>query len=65
MYALPVQAVVDSSLRFRYTSCRCTGSTQNAVAFDSSGLAARIRRGDMKPGYFVAEDAAYVPVNSL
>ena len=65
MYALPVQAVFDSSLRFRYTSCKCTGSFHYAVTFYSSKLAARIRRGDMKPGYWMAEDAAYVPVNGL
>ncbi len=65
MYALLVQAVVDSSLRFHYMSCRCTGSTHDAVAFDSSGLAARLLRGDMKPGYWIAGDPAYVPVNGL
>ena len=65
MYALPVQAVVDSMLRFRYMSCRCSGSIHDAVAFDSSDLAMKLRNGKMAPGYWIAGDAAYVPIPGL
>ena len=51
MYALPVQAVVASKLRFLYMSFRCSGSTHDAVAFDTSELAAKLRSGAMRPGY--------------
>ena len=43
MYALPVQAVVDSELMFRHMSCRCTGSTHYAAAFDVSELAQKLK----------------------
>eukprot|EP00171_Calliarthron_tuberculosum_P022194 IDg22194t1 len=59
MYALPVQAVVDSRYRFLYMSCRCSGSTHDSVAFDVSDLAARLRAGEMIPGYWIAADPAY------
>ena len=36
MHALPVQAVVDSTIRFLYMSRRYSGSTHDAAAFDVS-----------------------------
>ena len=65
MYGLPVQAVVEHSLRFRYMPRRCAGRTHDAVAFDSFGLVARLRRKDMKRGYWIAVHAAYVSVNGF
>jgi len=65
MYALPVQAVVDSNLRFRYMSSRCTGSTHDSVAFEVSDLARRLRSGDIISGYWLAGDAAYVSLRGL
>ena len=65
MYPLPVQAVVDSRIRFRYMSCRCTGSTHDAAAFDASELANQLRRNEMKSGVWIPGDAAYVRVAGL
>ena len=65
MYALPVQAVVDGRLRFRYMSCRCTGSTHDAAAFDVSELANQLRNNEMKSGFWIAGDAAYVSIAGL
>ena len=65
MYALPVQAVVDSTMRFLYMSCRCTGSTHDATAFDVSDLAERLKKGEMKEGYWIDGDAAYVYIPGL
>ena len=47
---------------FRYISCRCAGSTQDSVAFELSGLAHQLRAGNMLSGYWIAADAAYVPM---
>lgn len=65
MYAFPVQAVVDSELRFRYMSCRCSGSTHDAAAFDVSDLASKLKTGQLKAGYWIAGDAAYVSIPGL
>ena len=65
MYALLVQSVVDSQMRFRYMSCRCTGSTHDAAAFDVSELAVRMKYGELKDGFWIAGDAPYVSINGL
>ena len=51
MYAMPVQAIVDSRYRFLYMSCRCVGSTHDSVAFHVSSMARRLRQGEMPAGY--------------
>ena len=65
MYDLPVHAVVDRKLLFLYMSCRYSGSTHDAVAFDISELAAKLSSEAMKHGYWIARDAAYVPMPGL
>ena len=46
MYVIPVQAVFDSPMRFRYMSCWCAVSTHDAAAFDVSELAVGLKDGD-------------------
>ena len=65
MYALPVQAVVDSELRFRCMSRRCTGSTHDAAAFDVSELAQKLKDNRMSTGFWLAGDAAYISLTGL
>ena len=65
MYALPVHAVVDRKLLFLYMVCRCSRSTHDAAAFDISELAAKMSSGAMKHGYWIAREAAYVPMPGL
>ena len=60
MYAFPVQAVVDSKLRFRYKSCRCSGSNHDTAAFEISELANKLRNNEMTEVFWIAGDAAYV-----
>jgi hypothetical protein len=38
MYAIPVQAVVDSSYRFLYMSPKCVGCTHDSLSFEFSRL---------------------------
>lgn len=65
MYALPVQAGVDGNYRFRYIPCMCTGSTFDTVEFESSGLARRLKAGNVVSGYWIAGDAASVSMPGL
>ena len=65
MYVLPVQAVADSQMRFRYMSRRCTGSTHDAAVFDISELAVRMKDSELKDGFWIAGHAAYVSINGL
>ena len=44
VFALPVQVVADSGLRFRHMPRRCTESTFDPAAFDVSELAYSLRR---------------------
>ncbi len=46
-------------------SGRCSGSTHDAVAFDVSEIAARLRNGEMADGFWLAGDAAYTYTNSI
>lgn len=38
MYAIPVQACVDSNYRFLYIASRCSGSTHDSIEFVVSRL---------------------------
>ena len=46
-------------------SCRCSGSTHDALDFDTSELAAKLRSGAIRPGYWATGDAVYVPMPGL
>ena len=65
MYALPVQAVVDSTMRFLYMSCRCSGSTHDAAVLDVSELGNKLKESHMKERYLIAGDSAYVSTPGL
>jgi DDE superfamily endonuclease len=65
MYALPVQAVVDSKYRFLFMSAKCRGSTGNAVAWAASTEGAKLQQGQMPSGFWIAADAAYACRNGL
>ncbi len=59
MYCFPVQAVVNANYEFLYMSALCTGNTHDSVAFGCSGLSRRLREIGLRPGYWIAGDAAY------
>ena len=65
MYGLPVQAIVDSAIRFLYMSCRCSGGTHNTAAFYVSELVKKLKDVYMKEGYWIAGDVAHVPTPGL
>jgi hypothetical protein len=67
MYALPVQAIVDSTYRFTYMSCNCVGSTHDELSFACSRLGQRLRDGGAHAlnSYWIAADAAYVCSHGL
>lgn len=58
-YALPVQAVVDSTYRFLYMSACCVGSTHDSLAFGVSKLAAELEAGALPMPYHIVGDDAY------
>ena len=62
MYALPVQAVVDSRLKLLYMSCCCS---HDAITFEFSVPDTRLKSGEMFPGYWIAVDVAYVSIPGL
>jgi DDE superfamily endonuclease len=47
MYALPVQAIVDSSYRFMYVSANCVGSTHDSLSFSCSQLGQMMQDKDV------------------
>jgi DDE superfamily endonuclease len=61
MYAIPVQAVADSSYIFLYMSANCVGSTHDSLPFARSGLGMQLADtgGDNLRGFWIAEYAAY------
>jgi hypothetical protein len=67
MYALPVQAIVDSTYRFTYMSCNCVGSTHDELSFACSRLGQLLQDGGSSAlhSYWIAADAAYVCENGL
>jgi DDE superfamily endonuclease len=64
-YALPIQAICDSSYRFLYMSARCVGSTHDSLAWACSMLGSRFYNGLNIGEYWIAGDAAYLCDNYL
>ena len=59
IYALCVQAIVDSRYRFTYMSSVCSGSTHDSVAWACSGLAIHMEKEPICKGFWIAADSAY------
>lgn len=59
-YALPVQALCDSSYRFLSYSGRCVGSTHDAHAHAVSNLGQYLQRFGLPSSYWIVGDEAYV-----
>jgi hypothetical protein len=59
MSAIPAQAVVDTNYRFMYISEKCAGSKPGGIAWKSSILGMRLRRGPLPLGFWMAGNAAY------
>jgi DDE superfamily endonuclease len=64
-YAIPVQAICDSSYRFLYMSARCVGSSHDSLAWACSDLGSRFMEGLQIGLYWIAADAAYVCSNYI
>lgn len=58
-HAIPVQALVDSSYRFRSMSARCVGSTNDALAHAVSELAVFLGSGVLGFIFWIVGDEAY------
>jgi hypothetical protein len=64
-YAIPVQAVVDSSYLFMYMSAMAVCSTHDSLAFSFSKLRIALENGWLPNGYWIAEGAAYECSNCI
>lgn len=58
-YALPVQALCDSSYRFLCFSARCVGSTHDAMAHAVSSLGMYLSEVGLPEAFWIAGDEAY------
>ena len=59
-YAIPVQAIVDSTYRFRCFSALCVGATHDSLSHGISALGKFWREGRLPPPFWIATDEAYV-----
>jgi len=64
-YVLPVQALVDSSYRFRCFSALCRGSTHDSFAHAVSALGRYLEEGKLDGEFWIAGDEAYICTESL
>jgi DDE superfamily endonuclease len=64
-YAIPVQAIVDSSYIFMNMSAMAVGSTHDSLAFSLSKLGIALEHGGLPDGYWIAADAAYECSNCI
>lgn len=64
-YALPVQALVDSSYRFLSFSAICCGSTHDSLAHSVSSLREYLDSGKLQEPFWIAGNEAYMCTNSL
>ena len=64
-YALPIQAMCDSSYRFLSYSSLCVGSTHDALAYAVSGLGFCLNQGLLEKLFWICGDEAYNCTESL
>ena len=64
-FAILVQALVDSSYRFRCCSAICRGSTHDSLAHAVSALGRYLESDELSSEFWIAGDEAYVCTESL
>lgn len=64
-FSIAVQAIVDARYRFIAISAVCTGATHDSTALSVSNIGRYLQDGNLKKGYWIAGDEAYVCSDSL